>query len=110
MGLPDIYYPPPGDDGWREYWFNHYNDHLEIVQAIQKRGVPLTVYIINPWDSDDKDSILERHQQFHNDMDQVLGIAGNDLSTLDFKKQNEVQAWIQLNYQEHLSAHTILDI
>ena len=111
MGLPDLFYPPDGADGWREFWFNHFQDHLEIVQAIQKKaGIPLTVYIITPWNDQDAESILESHQQYHNDMDQVLGIAGNDLSSVDFKKANELKSWVYLNYQEHMSAHSILDI
>jgi hypothetical protein len=111
VGLPDLYYPPPGEAGWREYWFNHWIDHQDIVQAIQEAtGVQLQMYIIDPWVNSDKDGILERHQQYHDDMDAVLGIAGNDLSEIDFQKPNEVKSWVYLNYQEHLSAHSALNI
>ena len=112
MGLPDLYFPPSlTENGWREYWFQHWIDHQDIVQAIQaKTGLQLQMYLIDPWVDSDKDGILERHQQYHNDMDLALGIAGNDLTSVDQKKENEVKSWVYLNYQEHLSAHTILNI
>ena len=111
MGLPDLYFPPQGASGWQEYWFNHFQDHLEIIQAIQKAtNIKLTEYIIDPWSDGDKEGILERHQQYHNDYEPILGIAGNDLTDVDIKKENEVKSWIYLNYQSHLAAHTILNI
>ena len=111
MSLPPLYEPPPGPQGWREYWFQHFQDHLDIVQALQKAlNVKLTVYDIDPWVDYDKGGILERHQQYHNDFNQLLGIAGNDLSDVDFKNKGQVDAWVWLNYQEHQNAHQALHI
>jgi hypothetical protein len=111
MSLPPLYQPPEGSRGWEEYWFQHFQDHLEIVQAIQNTlNVPLTVYDIDPWTNTDKEGILERHEQFHNDMNGVLQIPGNDLSEVDFKNPGQVKAWVWLNYQEHLNAHMALAI
>ena len=108
--MPNLVYAAPGDAGWQEFWFYHYQDHLEIVQALAKLNFQVTNYIIDPWTTDNKEQILELHQQYHNDMNQILGIAGSDLSELDFKKANEVKAWLYLNYNEHLGVHTTLDI
>lgn len=84
---------------------------MEIVQAIRKQlSVSLPIYIIDPWTDFDQKGILERHEQFHNDMNQTLGIPGNDLSDIDFKKPNELKAWIFLNYEEHLNARMQLAI
>lgn len=110
MGLPNLLYAAPNEATWREFWFYHYQDHLEIVQALSTLGFPVQNYVMNPWVSSDHEGILEQHQQYHNDMNQILAVAGADLSTLDFKKENEVKGWIYLNYQEHLSAHTLLNI
>jgi len=111
MGLPNLLYPPTGESGWREYWFQHFQDHLDILQAIQKDfNVKLTEYIIDPWVDSDKDGILERHQQYHNDFNAALNLPGNDLSDVDFKKENEVKAWLYLNFVEHQSAHQSLGI
>lgn len=109
MGLPNILAIP--EDGFQEFWFNHYQDHVDIVEAIQKdTGIKLTMYNIYPWLDSDQNGILEQHQQYHNDMNQLLGIAGSDLSDLDFQKKNEVKAWVYLNFQEHLNAHMALGI
>jgi hypothetical protein len=111
MGLPNLVALPDGPGGWEEFWFNHYQDHIDIVQQIHKiSGISLTIYDIYPWLGSNKDGIFEQHQQFHNDMDQILGIPGSDLSDIDFEKPNEVKSWIYLNYEEHLNAHMALGI
>ena len=111
MGLPNIFYPPPGDDGWKEFWFFHFQDHLEIMQKIQKfKNVKLTEYPIAPWMNEGKDVILELHQQYHNDLNEQLGLNGNDLSSLNFEKQGEVRSWVYLNYEEHYNARRKLGI
>ena len=110
MGLPDLYYPPPGEEGWREFWFNHYNDHLEIIQKLQKLGFTMIDYIIYPWTDTDKEGILDRHQQFHNDFNLIVGRSGSDLSDFDEKNENEIRAWTYLNYEEHLALHQALGI
>ena len=111
MGLPNILTPPGGESGWSEYWFQHFQDHLEILEAIQKQyNVKLTEYLIDPWLDSDKEGILERHQQYHSDMNAALKLAGNDLSDVDFKKGNELKAWIYLNYFEHSNARQTLGI
>lgn len=111
MGLPNILYPPPGERGWREYWYFHFQDHLDIIQAILKqRNVNLTQYVIDPWADTDKDGILERHQQYHNDMNLVLNLPGNDLSDIDFKQGDQVKSWIYLNSMEHTAVHQSLGI
>jgi hypothetical protein len=111
MSLPQLYQPPPGDRGWQEYWFWHFQDHLEIVQRLQLvLNVQLTVYDIDPWVDASRDQILEQHQQFHNDFNGLLNTPGNDLSDVDFKNQGQLRAWIFLNYQEHQNAHQALEI
>ena len=32
MGLPNLFAIPDGQGAWEEFWFNHYQDHIEIVQ------------------------------------------------------------------------------
>lgn len=89
----------------------HYQDHLEILEAIQKAAnIKLTQYLIDPWLDADKERILEAHQQYHNDFNGILGINGSDLSEVDFTKQNEVKAWVQINFQDHMNARSALGI
>ena len=111
MGLANLFRPAPGDDGWQEFWFNNWIDHQDIQQAIQAQlSVNQEIYIINPWLDSDAAAILQRHQQFHNDMDGALGINGEDLSSIDFKNQRAIEEWVFQHYQDHLAAHQILGI
>ena len=111
MGLANLFRPAPGDDGWQEFWFNNWIDHQDIQQAIQAQlSVNQEIYIINPWLDSDASAILQRHQQFHNDMDGALGINGEDLSSIDFKNQRAIEEWVFQHYQDHLAAHQILGI
>ncbi len=185
MSLPNLIAPPPGQAGWREYWFNHFQDHLDILAGVYSSSkhiaaivvtaggsgyvapvvtllgdgtgatagatlsggvitgitvdtqgvnytyatvsitdgsgsgatadaivnlVQLTEYVIDPWRDEDKDGILERHQQYHNDMNALYNLAGNDLSEVDLKKEDEKKAWVWLNYGEHLNIHQKLGL
>ena len=111
MGLANLFRPAPGDDGWQEFWFNNWIDHQDIQQAIQAQlSVNQEIYIINPWLDSDASAILQRHQQFHNDMDGAVGINGEDLSSIDFKNQRAIEEWVFQHYQDHLAAHQILGI
>lgn len=111
MGLANLFRPAPGADGWQEFWFNNWIDHQDIQQAIQKQlSVNQDIYIINPWLDADAAAILQRHQQFHNDMDGALGINGEDLSSIDFKNERAIEEWVFAHYQDHLAAHQILGI
>ena len=111
MPLANLWRPQPGLDGWEVYWFNNWIDHQEIQQAIEKQlKVNQVIYIIQPWDNTDAAGILQRHQQFHNDMNAALNTAGQDLSELDVKDQAAVQAWVYQHYLEHQQVREALGI
>ena len=48
------------------------------------------------------------HQQAHTAFDDILGIAGNDLTDVDFTKQDQVESWLRLHFQEHYEAQQSL--
>lgn len=109
MGLVNLV--TPDLTGWSFFWWNNWIDHQEIQQAIQKQtGMNDTIYVIIPWDQDAADSLLEKHQQYHDDMNDALGLGGQDLSNVDFKNPQAIRAWAWLHYQEHLAAHEALGI
>jgi hypothetical protein len=43
-------------------------------------------------------------------MDSILGIAGNDLSDVDWSNPDQLESWVWLHAQEHYRAETILGI
>ena len=111
MGLANLYLPQPGREGWETFWFNNWIDHQDIQQAIQKKySVNQTVYVIDPWVDFDANGILQRHQQYHNDMNSVLGLSGSDLSSINFKDQEAVKSWCFTHYLDHQSVRLVLPI
>jgi hypothetical protein len=84
--------------------FSHYQDHVEIVQAINNKfGTQLPFYAIHP--AADFDSGWRRlHQAFHNDMNAVLNVGSKDFT-------GEINDdWYKRNYLEHQAARSMLGI
>ena len=116
MGLPNLLGAPPHDHPgyWDEFWFQNWVDHQEIQEKFTHAddlGNPnLNLYVIIPWVANDVNRILLQHQQMHNDMNAFVGAVSQDLTSLNFKDPESVQEWVYNHYQEHLAAHTFLDI
>src|SRR5215472_9646653 len=85
--------------------FSHYNDHLEIAQAIQRQtGVQVPVLPINP--AGDQTAQWKRlHQTMHDAMNQALKLPqGRDLT-------GEIDDdWHNDNWREHAAARAKLGI
>jgi len=99
------------DASLEQFFFWNAQDHIEINQAIQaQKTVNLFERVLHPVDPQAFDIWLELHQQSHNDINQVLGLNGNDLSELDFSDKSKVSEWMNLHAQEHLSMRQVLKI
>ena len=105
---------PNSLEAWNQWSFNHAQEHINIIQAIQNlKGVQLTQYQLDPVNFTNKkavDDFLERHQQTHIDMDGVLGIQSTDLQDTDLSDPKKLQAWIYSNWLEHNAANQELGI
>jgi len=111
MPLPFIISSPPGEFGIASWAFMHWQDHLEIVQRFFKLNIAnLPTYDIQQMNPNDIDGWLERHQQYHNDMNALTFLAGSDLSQVDWNDDAERKAWFWLNFQEHHAVHAVLKI
>lgn len=100
---------PKTPEDWAVWGYAHRDQHQEIRQAIQTRfGVVQTEYPLDPIDLSNIHGFLEWNQQTHNDMNGALNTQGSDLSEVDPKDLNQLQAWIWLHYQEHITAANIL--
>lgn len=110
MGLAGILNVPETEQDFLTWGFKNAELHLRIETRLQGLGVSLVPYILDPIPLFDTDGWLARHQQAHDDFNGVLNISGADLSTVDFKNREELEAWILLHEQEHLLANQILGI
>jgi hypothetical protein len=104
MGLAQIIEPPPTKHGLDEWAFHHWAHHQAIINAaFSVKGVRLQLYQIWPIDPHNLEGWLDLHQQQHSDMNQLYGVIGADLSSVDFTNPKEAQAFFNLNYLEHQS-------
>ena len=102
--LTQIQFPANTPQGFTEWTYQHYVAHQAIIDAALKvKNVQLIQYQIWPVNIDDIDGFLENHQNMHNQMNQLYGVYGNDLSTLDWKDRRAVDAFYFLNWQEHVA-------
>lgn len=112
MGLANLYQPAPGKDGWTLFWFYNWIDHQEIQQAVQaKTGINNTIYVMQPWQDEISATLLEQHQQFHNDMNNAIGTSGgNDYSSWDFSNPEASKAMANAHFLEHCAIHQALGL
>lgn len=109
MSLVQLLSPPPTDRGFEEYSFAHYQHHRLLIDTIlQVKGVQLVYLDIYPVTQANFQSFLENHQQLHDDYEGLLGIQGNDLSSVDFNDEKQRASWTWLNFTSHQSAVKIL--
>lgn len=106
-----IYNVPSIEPEWQSWAFAHMAHHRDVIRVIREDvNILLNEYALDPFDPYDAGVWFDQHQIMHQDMDAVLGIAGFDLSEVDFKNEQERAAWIFLNASEHKQAADILGI
>lgn len=102
--------------------FNHAVTHQDINRFIGLKfapngtpgtGLTLPSYVLDPLDPDDPNMVLTwayQHQIMHWNQNQVLGIAGQDLTGVDWRDAEALAGWIQDHSSEHVQAAQILGI
>ncbi len=82
--------------------FANQNHHDLVVTTLRALGsTQVNRYIMDPVSLEDMNNFLIRHQQSHNEINGVLGVAGNDLSSVNFRDVNSLESWLQLHFSEH---------
>lgn len=104
---------PADKESLMNWSFAHSDQHRKIEQAVFiKYGVALAPFILDPMPaeltSDDMTSWQQLHQGAHSGFEDILNIGGNDLSSVDFSKQDQVAAWIRLHFESHRQAQQAL--
>ena len=85
------------------------NNALYAKQSLPPNALPY--YVLDPiYLGTDLTNWLQLHQDIHTKVNTLLGIAGNDLTDVDFEKPEQLAAWIWLHAQEHVQAASKLGI
>lgn len=113
-GIASLYNIPGTPEEFSEWSFAHAAHHTDIANAIY-RAVLISIpqYVLDPFDPSDPSSSEQwsyLHQEMHRIQDEILGIAGFDLLSVDWQDESQRAAWIQLNANEHVQASNILGI
>jgi len=94
----------PSEAQAKAFNFSHYQDHLEIVQAINTQtGLRLNVYPIDPGAGGEQ--WKQMHQRFHDDMNAALFLPQSH----DFTGALDA-TWYDNNWREHSAARAKLRI
>ena len=84
--------------------FENRQHHDAVTSAVESsKGIRLSGYIIDPIPTFDMGAWLTAHQNMHNQVNGVLRLTGNDLTTVDFGDTSQLNDWIQLHASEHLA-------
>lgn len=113
MSLATLLNVPPADDhrAFDEFSFSNQDSHNRIVTAIGvQKNIVLSIYVVDPMPLDAMGVWLVNHQQMHNDMNGVTGVAGNDLTSVDWNNEQEKAYWMELHWSEHQQNEQILGL
>lgn len=109
MPVADLYNVPSDEPGFLRFTFHNMDQHRLIVAAIAaQKNIALPLYALDPVAPSNISEFLAIHQQAHNDFTGVLGIAGVDLTSVDFKDPEQLASWSRLHGEEHRQAANIL--
>ena len=96
---------------WDVWSWHHRLSHSALLgAALQQRGAQLTDYVLDPINFDNVSDWLERNQQMHVDLGTLLGDQFDDLTDVDFKNPEQLQAWVYLHWLDHTTFEQRLGI
>lgn len=113
-GIAGIYNIPGNAQEMAQWSFVHAAHHTDINAAIYNAlGIALPAYVLDPFNPEDPASVESwayLHQSMHQNQNAILGIAGLDLTDVDWQDDGAKAAWVQANFSEHFQAANILQI
>jgi hypothetical protein len=102
MSLANLFNIPHSEEDLQVFSFSNMDQHRQIVDAVTKQR--LTLYPLDPIPTQDARTWLMIHQQAHVEFTSALGIAGVDLTAVDFHDPEQMASWIRLHADEHMQA------
>lgn len=111
MSVLDVYNVPTTPDELSRWGTLHMILHRSQITAANGRyGVILPEFVLDPVDTTPNSSWFQQHQQMHNDIDQLTGVAQFDLIDVDWEEEAQRIGWIQGHAQLHQQETTVLGV
>lgn len=111
MSVAAIFNVPHDENSLNEWAFSHMASHRDIIRVIyQLSGIALPEYSLDPVDPSDSGVWQRQHQEMHQQMNALLGTSGFNLLGLDWRDENKLAAWIQLDAIEHRQVSDLLQL
>lgn len=110
MSLAALWTPPNTEELLRVFSFSNMAEHTKAAEAVFKKyGTNLQLYPLDPIPpSERRGAWLYQHQAMHNDLDDTLGVAGVDLTSVVWEDPEQVLVWIELHAPLHMQYAQIL--
>ena len=109
MSIASLFNVPEREEDFLVFSFANADQHALIVDRIfATKGVLLPAFVLDPIPPSDPQTWLAVHQESHNAFTEALGIAGVDLTAVDFSDPEQASAWARLHGEEHRQAANIL--
>ena len=110
-GIATIYEVPETEEHLA-LWATVHAAHHRLINAkiYELGGVSLPEYVLDPINPANTGPWEDQHQVLHQLMDAALGIAGFDLTGVDFRNRDALTGWITQNAIEHTLAADLLEI
>lgn len=111
MALATLYNVPGDGNEMNVFSFSNRDEHNKInALLLQKFGVTVPSFVLDPIPIFDMGAWLQQHQVLHNIMNGLLGTNSDDLTNVNFTDQSQLSEWIWLHAQEHYQAAAILNL
>ena len=111
MSIPQLYNVPLTKEELAIWTFANADEHGKIAAAAMAQlNATLPLFPLDPIPLFDIGTWAYNHQAIHDAQNAVLGIAGNDLTTIDLYDTAQLSNWIHLHSQEHYQAAGLLGL
>lgn len=111
MSLATLFNVPNANDSttFSEFSFSNMDQHIIVTNAISaQKEIRIPLYPLDPMPFFDMGVWLRNHQQWHNNINGILGVNGFDLTSVDFNNQEEAESWTRNHASEHQQWSNIL--
>lgn len=89
---------------WQTWSFHNFDAHQTGARlASAQFGFQIDTFLLDPIPFNDFGTWLYTHQTAHNVLNAVLGLQGNDLTSIDPTDAVELTDWIELHAKEHVA-------